>query len=105
MFLTKFHNLGNVKVGSKHTLEFRYNENITKIREVSTSCGCALAKIDYDKRIIYLTYTAKPIPKHLADEGKTSYQTTKTAKVLFEGTSNPGIQQEETLSFRANVFS
>lgn len=102
-FIDTRRDLGRVKVGTTVRLVYKFSEDIT-IKKVMTSCGCTMAQASNDTKEIVLEYKAAPVPIHFIREKKFSYPAAKTATVFFEATGDIGIEQQETLSFKAIVF-
>jgi len=50
-------NIGDVEVGEKYTVTFKYNGDLSVLK-ISTSCGCTVPKIENNKVVVI--YTPKP---------------------------------------------
>jgi hypothetical protein len=72
--------LGIVRVGGTITLEFPY-ENISRITDMESSCGCGIPSNIATKNKVTVDYTPKPVPGHLKRKGQ--YSTTKMIKVNY----------------------
>lgn len=91
----------NAKVGVKETLIFSYDEDTSVVTKVEVPCICSAAKFNNKEKQVIIEYTPQDIPKHLLQDGKDSYSTTKSIKVWY--TDKDDSQHEQTLLFTANV--
>lgn len=103
-FLNKKVDLGGIRVGSQHTVVFRFDDEIKKLNKIETSCGCTLVDYIAGSKEIKIMYKAQEMPIHLIKENKKFYQTTKAITVFFEELAAPGTESTEVLTFSANVF-
>jgi hypothetical protein len=82
-------NLGTLKAGVKYTIDFAYKSGAV-ITNMISPCDCSNI-VDLAKESkVRITYTPKPLPVHLKQEGKSSYKTDKNFDIhaLVDGTNN-----------------
>lgn len=82
MFLTDKINLGEVKVGSKNSLEFPYSD-IDYISRVTSPCVCTNVSNHVKDKMIKGSYVPAPIPIHLKVEGMTKHPRDYTITVEY----------------------
>ena len=86
-------NLGTVRPGSKHVMEFKYegelevNRNIFGRQDIITSCGCASAKHIPQLKIIKVEFTTPDIPVHIQKLGTKTLPTRKSVNVGYKETN------------------
>ncbi len=97
MFLKTEHDLGTIKAGSTHRMEFPYDESINYISRI-TGCGCASSYNKAKERMIVLVFTAGDIPKHLST---TIWTITKNYEI--EAVLNDGTVAKQNISFKAII--
>lgn len=88
------------KVGEEQILSFPY-ENIELITRIESPCSCSEPRNLADKSKIVVKYKPVDIPKHLEQEGKMNYTTTKIIKVEYNSTD--GTPMKEELIFTAHI--
>lgn len=98
--LTKI-DLGEIKVGSEHKLEFPYNGDINYIKRVTSPCECTAVKNYAKDKKIVAEYKAKEIPIHLKGEGITQVDKSLTIEVEYVNTD--GTEGKQNLVFTAIV--
>lgn len=107
MWKNKNISLGEVRVGQEQVISFEYEGDITINKNgwgkpnIVTSCGCTSATFRPDKKALIVKYTPGDIPKHLANQGRTSYPSKKTVTVNY---TEEGVSQKEVLTFTATVI-
>lgn len=92
--------IGRVAVGEPQQIKFEYKGKEEFISATS-SCGCTTPIWDNKTNSIYATYTPKPIPVHIKQQGKNEYSTIKSITVKMEGEDKPIFY---TLKFYATVY-
>ena len=92
MWESKSIDIGVTKEKSKKEIEFTYNGELPKIKEIYSSCGCSSPKLIGNK--IVVTYSSGTIPVHLLED---FYHTTKTVTVYYQDGT------KEFLSFSTKV--
>lgn len=105
MFKIINYSLGTIKVGSKHILQYPF-ENIELITSIESPCDCAVPTIDYPNTRITIEYIAKPISEHLRIKGQTSQYIQKgiTVRYTVKGNTTDSIPSIIVLSFNATVI-
>lgn len=79
------------------SFELTKQEDVSKIVNVSASCGCINPSYDITGGAVKVTMRAGEIPQHLVAEGNNAYETKKYVKVEFQDGS------EELLTIDAVV--
>ena len=106
LFPDPHRDIGTIKVGTKLVVTYTFDSSV-KVRKIDTTCGCSLVQDTLDtvntSQQIVIEFKAKPIPYHLAKEGKTQLDTAQQIVVYFEAPNAPGIEQQETLTFKAKI--
>jgi hypothetical protein len=101
MFSLTAVNLGEISVGSSHTIEFPYTDDVNYIQRVTSPCGCTSVTNDVGNRKIIAVYTAQPIPVHLTLQGINLQD--KQLVLEIEYLSNTFGDQHQNLIFTAKV--
>jgi len=83
MFKTTLKKLGAVSVGTKHHVEFPY-EDVEIVYEINLGCGCTSAFNDPNLQKVVVIYTAQAVPQHFINQSQYSYTTTKTVTVVYQ---------------------
>lgn len=83
MFKTTMKKLGSVHAGSKHHVEFPY-EDIEIVYEINLGCGCTSAYNDPNLQKVVVIYTAQNVPQHFINQSQYQYTTTKTVTVIYQ---------------------
>lgn len=91
----KFLNLGTLRLGKKHLVEFKALEDID-YSSIKASCGCTKPTYDGRERKLFVKFKPQPMPVHLRRAGR--YTTTKFITVSYkDGT-------EDVLAFKATII-
>ena len=103
MFELVTKDLGRVRVGTSRTLIFPYKD--IKIISLTASCGCTDVVDDKEALKVRAIYTAKPVPKHLEQQGQKEYKVNKKIIVTYRIIND---QEDEIrsmeLQFNAQIY-
>lgn len=102
MFPTKTFSIGDTKVGTRHSIEFKY-ERIKTISQIK-ACGCmSIANYVNENRIV-IEYIAEPLPKHLELDGHINYPLNKVITVTCD-TFDGEVEVKEQLFITGTVYN
>lgn len=92
--------LGTIKqkAGQEIIFKVKEGEEIKRISNLDSSCGCSTPRWDEKNKQLKVSYIPGAVPIHLIKEGKKSYKSSKMIYVKYEdGTS-------DVLNFTAKVI-